>query len=380
MARFRTCSVSPVEAGPGRRYSPRMRIIHHEVKAFRCVAHAEFSPGPGLNLIRGNNAQGKTSILESILYLATSKSHRTANERELLKEGEASFHLKGKALRGERETLIEANWWKGQKRFRVNGVAQPRMSDILGVLNVVLFSPEDVELVKGGASARRLFLDMEISQIEPQYLHALQQYRIALRQRNESLRFTQPDRDLIAVWDAQLAQRGLALREYRAAFVEQLNEAAAARHAEIAGGEALTLRYAPDIGPGEDYESVLRKTLPSDLKRQQTTRGVHRDDIEISVRSQAARAFGSQGQQKTAALSIRLAELELVRQRAGEYPVLMLDEVLAELDAHRSRQLFAAIPGEVQCIATTTQLSGAPAGHEGDAASFRMEGGSLAKE
>lgn len=357
-----------------------MHILHHEVKAFRCIAEAALSPSPGLNLIRGNNAQGKTSVLESILYLATSKSHRTANERELLREGDPSFHLKCTAMRRERETLIEANWWKGQKRFRVNGVAQPRVSDILGVLNVVLFSPEDVELVKGGAAVRRLFLDMEISQIEPKYLHALQQYRIVLRQRNEALRLHNPDRDLIAVWDVQLSQRGVALRDYRAAFVAELNEAATARHAEIADGEALTLRYLPDIDANEDYEAVLRRTLPSDLKRQQTTRGVHRDDVEITVKSQAARAFGSQGQQKTAALSIRLAELELVRARTGEYPVLMLDEVLAELDAQRARQLFLAIPEAVQCIATTTQLSGAPAGYEGDFASFQMKEGSLEKE
>ena len=357
-----------------------MRILHHEAKGFRCLHHIAFEPGAGLNLLRGNNAQGKTSVLESVLYLATSKSHRTSNERELLRDKEESFHLKATLIRRDRETKIDANWWKGQKRYRVNGVAQPRLSDILGILNVVFFSPEDVELVKGGAGVRRLFLDMEISQIEPKYLQALQQYRIALRQRNELLRQHNPDRDLIAVWDAQLAQRGIALREQRTAFVEQLSTHATVRHAGIAPGEALSLRYLPDVRSDEDYEAVLKRALPTDLKRQQTTRGVHRDDMEIEVGGQPARAYGSQGQQKTAALAVRLAELELVRERTGEYPVLMLDEVLAELDASRARQLFLAIAPEVQCLATTTQLSGAPAGFEGDFASFHIQGGELAAE
>ncbi len=359
---------------------PAMRILHHEAKGFRCLEQISFTPGPGLNLLRGNNAQGKTSVLESVLYLATSKSHRTSNERELLKEGAESFHLKAELQRSDREARIEANWWKGQKRYRVNGVAQPRLSDIFGVMHVVFFSPEDIELVKGGASVRRLFLDMELSQIDPKYLHALQLYRNALRQRNELLRQHNPDRDLIAVWDVQLAQRGVALREQRTAFVEQLSVYATERHARIATGEALALRYEPDVRPDEDYEALLKRLLPNDLKRQQTTRGVHRDDMAIEVGGQAARAYGSQGQQKTAALAVRLAELELVRERTGEYPVLMLDEVLAELDAGRARQLFLAISPEVQCLATTTQLSGAPAGFEGECASFRMEGGQLAAD
>jgi len=357
-----------------------MRILHHEARGFRCLHHIDFSPSAGLNLLRGNNAQGKTSVLESVLYLATSKSHRTSNERELLRESEDSFHLKATLFRRDRETRIEANWWKGQKRYRVNGVAQPRLSDILGILNVVFFSPEDVELIKGGAGVRRLFLDMEISQIEPKYLQALQQYRIALRQRNELLRQHNPDRDLIAVWDVQLAQRGVALRELRSAFVEQLSVHATARHAGIAPGEELHLSYLPDIRSDDDYETVLKRSLPTDLKRQQTTRGVHRDDVDIDVGGQPARAFGSQGQQKTAALAVRLAELELVRERTGEYPVLMLDEVLAELDAKRAHQLFQAIAPQVQCLATTTQLSGVPAGYEGAFASFRIEGGNLVVE
>lgn len=357
-----------------------MQILHHEARGFRCLEHVTFSPGPGLNLLRGENAQGKTSVLESILFLCTSKSHRTSNERELLREGSESFHLKCSAARPEREVRLEANWWKGQKRYRVNGVAQPRLSDILGNVNVVFFSPEDVELIKGGAGARRQFLDMELSQIEPRYLQALQQYRLVLRQRNEALRLPNPDRDLISVWDVQLAQRGTALRAQRAEFVAQLQEVARARHESIAAGETLSLQYEPDIRDDEDYEGVLKRTLQTDLKRQQTTRGIHRDDIAIEVGGQLARSFGSQGQQKTGTLAVRLAEVELVKQRTGDYPILMLDEVLAELDAKRSRQLFLAVPPEVQCIATTTQLSGMPPGYEGKPQSFRMEGGRLEQE
>jgi len=357
-----------------------MRLTSHEARGFRCLDAIRFDPQPGLNLLRGKNAQGKTSVLESILFAATSKSHRTNQERGLLQHDTESFHLRSRVKRADRELQLEANWYRGQKRFKVNGVSQQRMSDILGQLNVVLFSPEDVEIVKGGAAVRRKFLDMELSQVDVRYLQALQNYRTVLRQRNELLRRPRPDRDLLRAWEPQLLEAGRTVMLERTRFVEELAGIAATMHAAIGEGEALQVRYEPDVRRPDGLEEALDKHFERDVRRQQTTRGPHRDDIGLYVRDKPAREYGSQGQQKTAALALRLSVVELVRQRAGEYPVLMLDEVLAELDSERSRSLFEALPDEVQCIATTTQLTGAPAGYGGELAGFRIEGGRLERE
>ncbi|MBI1317901.1 MAG: DNA replication/repair protein RecF [Candidatus Hydrogenedens sp.] len=354
-----------------------MLLSLHEVRGFRCLTEVRFEPAPGLNLVRGRNAQGKTSLLESILFVATSKSHRTAQERELLLHEAESFHLRTVLERRGTPVTLEANWWRGTKRFKVNGVPQQRMSDILGQLNVVLFSPEDVDIVKGGASARRRFMDMELAQVDKGYLNALQLYRQVLRQRNELLKRPKPDRDLLRAWEPQFVESGRAIMESRGRFLEELAAIATETHASIGGGEALQVRYEPDVKQADQLQETLDKYLESDLRRQQTTRGPHRDDIGLFIAERPARDYGSQGQQKTAALAMRLAVVELVRQRTGEYPVLMLDEVLAELDADRCQRLFLAIPEAVQCIATTTQLEGAPAGYAGDFASFLIEGGRL---
>ena len=333
-----------------------MHLVRFECEGFRGLTDVCFEPSPGLNVIRGNNAQGKTSLLEAILFTATSKSHRTTLESDLVRYGEDRFSLTAQARRRDRQVAIDAQWWQGVKRFKVNGIAQTRISDILGKISVVLFSPEDLVLVKGAAAQRRRFLDMELSQIQPPYLNALQQYRQILRQRNEVLRHPSPDLHLIEVWDAQLAAYGDVLIRERDRFVSQLAGFAADAYQRLAPGEPLELAYQPNVAPDESLAAALAKTQQSDLRRGLTTRGPHRDDLEIRVAGQPARNFASQGQQKTAALALKLAELTLVRERTGEYPVLMLDEVLSELDADRSRLLFHAIDPEVQCLLTSANL------------------------
>lgn len=356
-----------------------MYLTQMKCERFRCLAEVCFAPEPGINVIRGDNAQGKTTLLEAILFAATSKSHRTASEGDLVQYGAEGFSVRTWAQRADREITIEANWWQGAKRFKVNGVAQTRLSDILGRLNVVLFSPEDVELVKGGAASRRRFLDMEISQIDAGYLNALQQYRQVLRQRNELLRVPQPDPSLVAVWDAQLARHGASVITGRAGFIEELSGRAAQAYARIAESESFAVAYQPDVRSPEDLAAVLDKSRDSDIRRRMTQRGPHRDDLEILIGEHPARHYGSQGQQKTAALALRLAELDLVRAHIGEYPVLLLDEVLAELDAHRAERLLGAIGPEVQCIMTTTERERSRIPFAAKA-SFRVERGCLEKE
>lgn len=324
-------------------------------RRFRCLGDLEFQPEPGLNIIHGDNAQGKTSLLEALLYTCTARSHRTTNEAELARHGEDGFSVTAEARRSDRDVAIEAYYWQKAKRFKVNGVPQTRISDILGRIHTVFFSPEDVELVKGGASARRRFLDMELAQINPGYLAALQQYRQALKQRNSLLKQFKPDPALIEVWDAQLVPPGEVLMRERERFVRELSSRAAEAYHRIAAREPLALSYAPDLDGRESFESILARTRDNDIRRKITTRGPHRDDVEIAVDGQPARVFGSQGQQKSAALALKLAEIGLIREQTGETPILLLDEVLAELDAHRAQRLFEALGDTVQCLVTTTE-------------------------
>ncbi len=361
-------------------YNARMHLVALQASGFRSLTGIDFQPTPGLNVIRGHNAQGKTSLLEALLFLATSKSHRTNIEAELVRDSDVGFQLRCRVQRCDREVVTEANWFKGVKRFRVNGVSQPRTSDILGKVNVVFFSPEDAALVRGSASNRRRFLDMELSQLSPGYLFALQQYRQVLKQRNELLRAFKPDPALVDVWDDQLASHGEVLIHERMAFVRELSAFAAKAYRRIAETEDLEVRYQPDIPLDSPIIEVLNEARESDLRNRVTTRGPHRDEIVLLAGGRAARQFASQGQQRTAALALKLAELELVKDRVGEYPVLMLDDVLSELDLKRCKRLVEAIPREAQCLLTTTDLERLDSMFGVPCANFFIQGGRLEKK
>ncbi len=354
-----------------------MHLCRVQCRQFRCLDAADFAPGAGVNIIRGGNAQGKTSVLEAILVAATTKSHRTNTDANLAQHGADQFHVYLDAARHDREVALEAHWWQGAKRFKVNGVAQTRLSDILGKVNVVFFCPEDVALVRGGAGVRRRFLDMELSQISAGYLAALQQYRQALRQRNELLRVPKREPALFEVWDAQLVEQGGLLMRERRAFIAELSTLAGEAYARISGAESLALAYTPDADGAEALQYALDRALDTDARRGLTSRGPHRDEVRVLVGGKPARQFASQGQQKTAALAIKLAEVTLVQRHAGEYPVLMLDEVLAELDAARAQRLFEAAGPEVQTIVTTTELEHRPGRFGAEGTEFRIEQGKI---
>ncbi|MBM3288858.1 MAG: DNA replication and repair protein RecF, partial [Candidatus Hydrogenedentes bacterium] len=268
-----------------------MRLTELTCDRFRCLNGLRLAPGEGVNVIRGGNAQGKTSILEAVLYAATSKSHRTSADSDLVQRGEPLFRVGLRAERAQREVSIEIAWSHGAKRIKVNGVNQTRVSDLLGTVRVVIFAPEDADLVRGSASNRRTFLDMELSQLHASYLHALQRYRHAMRQRNEILRQTNPDGALLDPWDAQLAEHGAALVRERRRFVDQLAPLADRAYRAIAGGEAMHVAYRPDVKEDVRLIDALAAARKSDLRQGVTTRGPHRDDLEIVVDDKAARQF-----------------------------------------------------------------------------------------
>lgn len=356
-----------------------MRLTRLQCRGFRCLHELDLHPEPGVNVIRGRNAQGKTSVLEAILFATTSKSHRTNTESELLQHGAEGFQIRLEADRGDRDLVLETNWWQGQKRIKINGVAQPRLSELLGKAPVVFFAPEDIGLVKGGAGVRRRYIDMALSQVSPVYLGALQKYRQVLRQRNELLRQPKVDSTLLGVWDEQLCGEAKRLMSEREAYLEELSGYATEAYQQISDAEALRVSYRADTPAGR-LADVLRDKRESDIRHRQTQHGPHRDEVVITIGDTPARNFGSQGQQKSAALALRLAELRLAHARMATYPVLLLDEVVAELDAERTQRLFRAIPAEVQCMLTTTDLDHDLVAAERAATNFVIEDGALARE
>lgn len=357
-----------------------MRLTEFRCDGFRSLTNVQIRPAPGINIIRGLNAQGKTSLLEALFFLTTAKSHRTTVEKELVREGSEGFAIRGDVQRSDRAVVLEARWWQGVKRFRVNGVPQVRVSDILGKVNVVMFAPEDILLVKGAAGLRRQFLDMELSRLQPTYLRALQGFRQVLKQRNQLLRDTAADATMLDLWDQQLARHGAVLIEERAKFVEQLDKLARIAYGLIADGETLEIRYQPDVKLASCLLEVVTASRHADLQRRQTCRGPHRDDFEFFVGGRPARSYASQGQQRTAALAMKLADVDLIKDRSGEFPILMLDEVLSELDANRARQLFSTMHKGLQCILTTTNMSYTHPEMGSDSAVFRISGGHVEEE
>ena len=308
-------------------------------------------------------AQGKTNLLEAIYLCCTGRSHRTRQDRELVRWGADFCRVCVEAERrdGTHEVDI-AIPLAGRRKIRVNGSEIARSGELMGHVTGVLFSPEDLRLIKDGPGERRRFMDIALSQIRPSYYYALQRYARALKQRNELLRTGRLE--TLDSWDEQLCREGARIMAARADYIERLNEAAARTHGDIARErERLSIAYAPNVADG-DLRGALLRTRETDARRMTTSAGVHRDDVRFCVDGRELRLFGSQGQQRTAALSLRLAELDVVRAESGEAPVLLLDDVMSELDPERRRRLLAHLEG-IQTIVTCTDvadIAGARAG------------------
>ena len=353
-----------------------MRLNQLVLRNFRSYADCEIEFTDRVNLIVGENAQGKTTLLEAIYFLSTAKSHRTYPDNELIRYNESWFYLKGKiaftdGLPPDPElydrqplnlmTVEVSNEVNGKKRFKFNGIIQQRLSQWIGQFNVVFFSPESLTLVKGSPADRRRFIDLLISQIDSSYLNALQNYQFALKQRNELLkqvRSKQASPDLLDPWDDILITEGVSIIQTRVRIFNQLESYVRAKHTELTGNrETLGLKYQPSpekIGDAvkQEVAALFRRGLESsrsyDILRGMTSVGPHRDDFKLILEAQSAgtmyfqeaKAFGSQGQQRTIALALKLGELELIRETTGKTPIVLLDDVFSELDEERSSFLF----------------------------------------
>jgi len=352
-----------------------MLIETIKLKNFRSYAEAEISPCPGVTVFTGDNAQGKTNILEAVYLTCTGRSHRTTHDRELIRNGEelGRVEVSGRRRDGRHDVEIVLSR-SDKRRIKVGGSPITKSGELLGHITGVLFAPEDLRTVKDGPAERRRFVDMELSQLRPSYYYALQAYNRALKQRNALLRecaFNAKSVQLLDVWDEQLASSGSSIMLMRADFIKKLAGYACDIHNGVSDGrEALSVVYRPDVVSEADPKGAIIDALlmgrENDLRRQTTGEGPHRDDVGILINGMDARVYGSQGQVRTCALSLKLSEIELMRQESGEAPVLMLDDVMSELDPSRRRMLISRLEG-VQTFVTCTDredLAGAEIGRQ----------------
>lgn len=334
-----------------------MFICSLELKNFRNYEKVQIKLSEGVNIFYGDNAQGKTNVLEAIFVGATSHSHRAGRDREMIRFGEEEAHIKYFVKKREIIDRIDIHLKRSRaKGIALNGVPLKRASDLFGCANVVFFSPEDLNIIKEGPSERRRFLDAELCQLDRVYMSNLANYNKVVMQRNrllKELEFHADYMDTLQVWDMQLVRYGREVIRRRQEFVRELEEIIREIHGTITGGkEELFLSYEPSVTE-EAFEEELAKNRSRDLRARATLTGPHRDDLAFMLGNIDIRIFGSQGQQRTAALSLKLSEIEIVHRRLGDYPVLLLDDVLSELDSSRQEKLLDSIC-HVQTLLTCT--------------------------
>lgn len=359
-----------------------------ELDFFRNYVHAKADFAPGVNVIWGENAQGKTNLLEAVAYLSTARSHRARYDRELIQFGVDHAFLKGEILSRGRQFTVEAKLHRGERRqLTSNGVKLKAAGELGEVLNTILFCPEDLSLIREGAAQRRRFLDDAICQLRPKYAAAVVEYRRLYEQKTRILRDWEEKPSLLDIlddYDLRMAQVGAILIHYRAHFIKRLQALTPPIQADFSGGrEHLSLRY-ETVSTVTDPEAPVKTLLTQLLEHQQSHRraelasgqclsGPHKDDLVVEIDGQAARQFASQGQTRTAALSLKLACRELFQEDTGEWPVLLLDDVLSELDARRQAFVLERIDGGQVLITCCEDDKTAPAGGK----RFQVRGGAL---
>lgn len=336
-----------------------MIIKSIELADFRNYDTLNLTFDKGTNILYGDNAQGKTNILEAIYVVATTKSHKGSKDKDIINFNKEEAHIRAYIEKDEVETRIDMHLRSSKsKGIAIDGQKIKKAAELLGLLNVVFFSPEDLGIIKNGPSERRRFVDMELCQLDNFYLYNLNSYNKIVNQRNKLLKdlyFNPSLKETLNIWDSQLVSFGSKIIERRQIFVDQLNEIIYDIHKKLSGDkEELKIKYEPDVSI-EDFEQSLRFSQERDIKLKQTCVGPHRDDFSFIVGDIDIRKFGSQGQQRTAALSLKLAEIELVKKLTKDTPVLLLDDVLSELDANRQNYLLNSI-GDIQTIITCTGL------------------------
>ncbi|ENZ00177.1 DNA replication/repair protein RecF [Clostridium thermobutyricum] len=337
-------------------YVKKLKLIN-----YRNYDNLEINLGPNVNVFMGDNAQGKTNVLEAIYYCAFAKSHRTSRDRELINwNGDIAF-ISVSVGRNRLDKKIDINILKdGKKVVKVNSVKINKIGELFGTFNVVMFSPEDLKIIKDSPGIRRKFIDMELCQLDHKYYYNLVQYNKVMNERNIVLKNREIDLDILDIYDIQLSTFGTYIINKRIEYLNKLNTHSIEIHNDITSGkEKIEFKYISSIKNYEnvqnDFYEILKKNRKKDLEKGITCYGPHRDDFSVLINDVDTKSFGSQGQQRTAVLTMKFASLKIIKEITGEYPVLLLDDVLSELDFNRKRYVLSSI-GEIQTIITCTGI------------------------
>ena len=336
-----------------------MYIESVQLKNFRNYESLELDLSPGTNIFYGNNAQGKTNILEAIYLCGTTKSHKGSKDKDMIRFGEDEAHIRMMVNRDELSYKIDMHLRKNKaKGVAINGLPIKKASELFGVVNLVFFSPEDLNIIKNGPGERRRFLDLELCQLDKIYLTDLASYNHIVNQRNKLLKdiYVQPSlKSTLEIWDMQMAEYGRRIIEKRREFIRELNETVRKIHYNLTGGlEKLEVIYEPS-SEAEGLESAISSNRERDMRMKLTSVGPHRDDLCVMANGIDIRRYGSQGQQRTAALSLKLSEIYIVKSKIKDTPILLLDDVLSELDSSRQNYLLDSI-SDIQTLITCTGL------------------------
>ncbi|MBP3911673.1 MAG: DNA replication/repair protein RecF [Niameybacter sp.] len=332
-----------------------MYIQELALNNFRNYGEVNIQLDKGINIFKGDNAQGKTNVLEAIYLCATARSHRTSQEKEVIKWNEEAAHITLDVQKRTFNDKIDFHITQKGKAVAINKLPVAKLGELFGTLTVVMFSPEDLQLIKKSPKERRRFIDIELCQFNKLYYYALKQYYKVLKQRNNALKQYQqnPNPDMLDIWDMQYVEYAKEVIRRRSEFIQEINEVAKKIHANISGGkEDLEVVYEPNVLEANIEEKVARYRQ-KDIMTQSSSVGPHRDDLKFLINGMDVKVYGSQGQQRTVVLSMKLAELRLMQENLGEAPILLLDDVLSELDDSRQKYLFSYTEN-IQTLITCT--------------------------
>ncbi len=334
-----------------------MFIDSLELSKYRNYENLNISFDPGITILYGDNAQGKTNILEALYIAGTTKSHRGSKDKDIIKFDEEEAHIRLKTTKNDIGHKIDVHLRKNKNKYiAIDGISIKKSGELLGLINMIFFSPEDLSIIKNGPSQRRRFMNLELCQLNKLYFYNYINYNKALEQRNTLLKQIVSDnklKDTLDIWDDYIIQYGTEVIKERQHFIDRLNEIVKVIHDHLTGGrEKIEIKYEKNVSI-EDYEKVLQKKRDIDMRYQSTQTGPHRDDMCFYINGIDVRTYGSQGQQRTAALSLKLAEIELVKSIINDTPVLLLDDVMSELDSNRRNYLLESIK-DIQTVVTCT--------------------------
>ncbi len=330
-----------------------------KLKNFRNYKNEKIELGENINIIYGENAQGKTNIIEAIFLCSMGKSFRTKKEKEMINLKEENCLVEIEYEKSDREGKIKIEL-ASKKNIYINNIKIKKLSELLGKINIVIFKPDDINIIQGDPQNRRRFLDIMISQLRPTYMHTLSLYQKTIEQRNnylKQIREENKDENMLEIWDEKLADYAIKINKYRNEFIKKIKEKIVKIHKEITNDkEEIEIIYNSDCENKDNYLNLLKQRRKLDIIKGFTTKGVHRDDFEIEINNKNLKIYGSQGQQRTATLSLKLSELNVIYEEIGEYPILLLDDFMSELDKTRRENLIKNIKEKQVIITCTDQI------------------------